>query len=159
MTIVFLMRLYNPHIGGVEKHVEGISKVLSRKHQIKVITERYDTKLPEYEKKDGIEIYRIPGPNKWAVWKWILQNQKMLNEADIIHAHDVYFWLFPYKLLHPFKKTFVTFHGWEGIYPIPWQNKLIRKISEILTTGNICVGDFIAKWYGTHPDFVTYGAA
>lgn len=159
MKVLFLCRYYAPHIGGVEKHVANISRILSKRHQIKIVTERYDNKLSEYEHKDGIEIYRIPGPGKLAVWKWVLQHEKLFNDADIIHAHDVYFWLFPYKLLHPFKKTFVTFHGWETQYPIPLKNILIRKISELLANGNICVGDFIAKWYGTRPDIVTYGAA
>ena len=26
-----------------------------------------------------------------------------------------------------------------------------------MSTGNICVGDYIKKWYGTKPNFVTYG--
>ena len=159
MKVLFLCRYYSPHIGGVEKHVAQISRILSQNHQIKIITERYDEKLPEYERMAGIEIYRIPGPGKLAVWKWVLRNQKLFNDADIIHAHDVYFWLFPYKILHPFKKTFVTFHGWETQYPIPLKNKVIRKISELMADGNICVGDFIPKWYGPRPDLVTYGAA
>ena len=159
MKVLFLCRYYSSHIGGVEKHVTNISRILSHNHQITIITERYDGKLPEYERMTGIEVYRIPGPGKLAVWTWVLRNQKLFNDADIIHAHDVYFWLFPYKLLHPLKKTFVTFHGWETQYPIPLKNKVIRNISEIMADGNICVGDFIAKWYGTRPDLVTYGAA
>ena len=158
MNIVFLTRLYYPHIGGVEKHVAGISKILSQKHKIIIITEKYAKTLSDHEYVDGIEIYRMQVHDKWSVWHWILKNNQILDKADIIHAHDVYFWLFPYKLLHPLKKTFITFHGWEEIYPIPWKNKMVRKISELLATGNICVGDFISKWYGTHPDFVTYGA-
>ena len=34
----------------------------------------------------------------------------------------------------------------------------MRKLSEKLSLGNICIGDFISKWYETHPTFVSYGA-
>ncbi len=33
----------------------------------------------------------------------------------------------------------------------------MHKLSEILSWGNICIGDFIKKWYGTKADFVSYG--
>ena len=34
----------------------------------------------------------------------------------------------------------------------------MRKLSERLSDGNICIGDFIQKWYGTKPTIVSYGA-
>lgn len=164
MRIIFFTRLYYPHIGGVEKHVAGISQVLSHRHSITIVTEQFDQTLPEYEKINGVEIYRIPTAGvgerekKWRIWKWVLAHSALLDQADILHAHDVYFWIIPYKLLHPFKKTYVTFHGWEGQFPIPLKNIVIRKACELLANGNICIGDFIAKWYTTRPDAVSYGA-
>ena len=158
MKILFLTRLYKPHIGGVERHVEGICRVLSRKHQIKIITEKYEGDQRDLEKIDGIDVYRMKASGKREIWKWMKKNKYLLDWADVIHAHDVYFWIMPYRLRHPKKKTFVTFHGWEGIYPIPLKNKLVIKISEWLADGNICVGDFVSKWYSTRPDIVTYGA-
>lgn len=159
MKLLFLTRLYLPHVGGVERHVEGICRILSRKHQIKIITEKYDDSLKDYEKIAGIEVYRMKASGKIAIWKWMHKNRHLLNWADVIHGHDVYFWIIPFRLRHPNKKTFVTFHGWEGKYPIPVKNIIMRKLSEILAKGNICVGDFIFKWYKTKPDLVTYGAA
>jgi len=158
MTILFLVRLYKPHIGGVEEHVEGVSKNLINRHNIKIITEKFDSTLKDFEIIDGIEVYRINPGNKWHTWVEMFKLFNLLNSADIIHAHDVYFWIIPYKLLHWTKKTFITFHGWEGVYPIPWKNKLQHTIAEKLSRGNICVGDYLIKWYGTKPDFVTYGA-
>ncbi len=158
MKIVFLTRLYLPHIGGVERHVEGISRVLSRRHQIKIITTKHEPGMKDYEKIAGIEVYRFVGDSKKEIWGWLKKNKYLLDWADVIHAHDVYFWIIPYRLRHWKKKTFVTFHGWEGKFPVPLNNKVVRKISEILARGNICVGDFISKWYGTKPDAVTYGA-
>lgn len=164
MNIVFLTRLYHPHIGGVERHVASVSRLLCKRHSIIIITEKFQADLPDYEKRLEGEIYRIPvlgagdSAKKWVIWEWLLSHRHILDEADVIHAHDVYFWLFPYKLFHPFKKTFVTFHGWESVYPVPVKNIIVRKVSELLASGNICVGDFISKWYHTHPTFVTYGA-
>jgi len=71
----------------------------------------------------------------------------LIQEADIVHCHDVFFWYLPFRFLYPKKKVFTTFHGWEGIFPPKWQAKVIRNISEKLSFGNICVGDFIRKWY------------
>jgi len=159
LKILFLTRLYLPHIGGVERHVEGISRILSRKNQIKIITEKYDSSLKDYEKINGIEVYRMPPGNKRTIWAWMKKNKHLLNWADVIHAHDVYFWILPYRIMHPKKKTFVTFHGWEGKYPVPWRNKIMRKMSDFLAKGNISVGDYIYKWYGTTKDKLTYGAA
>lgn len=158
MTILFLTRLYYPHIGGVEKHVREVCKILSKKHKIKILTTKHDPKLKDHEIIEGIEVYRFMASSKWQIWHWIHKHKHLLDWADIIHAHDVYFWIIPYRLVHPYKKTFITFHGWEGIYPIPAKNIIIRKISELLADGNICVGDFIAKWYHAKPDIVTYGA-
>jgi glycosyltransferase involved in cell wall biosynthesis len=67
------------------------------------------------------------------------------------------YWYLPLKFLLPFKPVYLTFHGWEGIFPIPKKIICIRKIAEHLTNGNICAGEFICKWYRTKSNFVTYG--
>jgi len=59
--------------------------------------------------------------------------------------------------LFPQKPVFITFHGWEGKFPIPKRYILARKIWEKLTGGNICVGEYLTKWYGNKPNFITYG--
>lgn len=158
MNILFMTRLYWPHVGGVEKHVEKITEILSKKHQITIVCEKHDSKLPDYEQKRGVAIYRIERLGKWAIWKWWLSNLQLIKQADIIHIHDVFFWFLPFRLPYWYKKVFMTFHGWEGIYPIPWKNKLQHQIAEKLSRGNICVGHYLIKWYGTKPDYVTYGA-
>ncbi len=158
MKIVFITPSYKPNIGGVEKHVEGITKILSKDHDVTIITEQTQEDLKD---KNVIQVPTLGvslRSKKWVIWKWIFENQKTLDNADIIHVHDVMYWLYPYKLLHPFKKIFITFHGWEGIYPIPLKNIVLHKINEFLATANICVGDFICKWYYTHADQITYGA-
>ena len=93
---------------------------------------------------------------KFKIWKLLLGQLNEFKNAEIIHFHDVFIWYLPIKLILPFKNIFITFHGYEG-YPLSKKNIFIHKISELLTKGNICVGDFIKKWYGTKSDFVIYG--
>ncbi len=165
MKIVFFTRCFHPHLGGVEKHLLNLSRTLVKQHDVTVVTEKHSDDLPENEVIDnGIKVLRmstngIQGKNKkFVIWRWISRHSDLLNRADILHAHDVYYWIIPYKLTHPGKSTYVTFHGWEGVYPVPSKNILIRKICELLATKNICVGDYIPRWYGTSPDMTIYGA-
>lgn len=164
MKILFLTRLFYPHIGGVEKHVLEVSKQLIVKgHSVIVITEELpEKKLLRQDGIDSIKIYRIPvGKNNWfkkfRIWRQLWKYRKIIREADIVHCHDVFFWYFPFRLLHPFKKSYITFHGYETYFPPSKRAIFIRKVSEKLANGNICIGEYIKKWYGTKPTFVTYG--
>ena len=163
MNILFLCRLFYPHIGGVEKHVLEISKILIKKgHKIVVVTEKHQNKLMPKEKIEGIEVYRIPDLRenwfkKFKIWKWMWENRRLIKQADIIHCHDVFFWYFPFRFLFFKKPIYTTFHGYES-YPLRNRQIVMHRISNWLSFGNICVGDFIGKWYGTKPDYVTYGA-
>ena len=158
MKILFLARRFWPDIGGVEKHVFEISRILIKKgHGVTIITQSKG----EGKKLEGIEVVRIPGTSKYTsekihVWKWIWKNKELIKKADIVHAHDVYWWYLPIKLLFLGKKSFITFHGYET-YPISISAIAIRKFSEWLASGNIIVGDFIKKRYFTIPNFVIYG--
>ena len=159
MKVLFMCRLYWPPCGRGGEACAKITEILSKKHHITIVCEKHDPKLPDYEVRRGVAIYRIGGSDLWTIWKWWFKHLHLLNNADIIHIHDVFFWFLPFRLPYWSKKIFMTFHGWEGIYPIPWKNKLQHKIAEKLSRGNICVGGYLTKWYGTKPDFITYGAA
>lgn len=162
MTILFFSRLFYPHIGGVEKHVWEISKILIKKgHKVFVISEKHDSKLKNFEIINKIKIYRISIENqnwfkKFQIWLWLFQHRNLIKQADIIHCHDVFFWYFPFRFLFPRKPVYTTFHGYES-YPVSKKAVWIRKLSEELSFGNICIGAFIKKWYGTKPTFVSYG--
>jgi len=95
---------------------------------------------------------------KFKIWWWLWQHKDLIKNADIIHCHDVFFWYLPFRFIYPNKKVYITFHGYETKFPPSKKAILIRKISEWLSWGNICVGDYIKKWYGTKSDYVTYGA-
>ena len=175
MTIVFLARRFYPQIGGVEKHVLEVGKRLVKKgHKVIVITElEKNTNGQNYHsvsksarltgKVAGIEIFRInAGADDWfkkfRVWKQLWKLKKIIISADIVHCHDVFFWYLPFRFLYPTKKVYTTFHGYEGNNIPNTKAKLMHKLAEKLSYGNICVGDFLKKWYGTKPTFVTYGA-
>jgi glycosyltransferase involved in cell wall biosynthesis len=175
MRILFLARRFYPEVGGVEKHVLEIGKRLVKKgHKVVVITENSQkthsdgkqsnpTSARMVGKVEGIEIYRInAGNNNWfkkfRIWRQLWKLRNTMSDCDVIHCHDVFFWYLPFRFLFPFKKVYTTFHGYEGNL-IPGQKAiLMHKLSEKLSFGNICVGDFLAKWYGTKPTFITYGA-
>lgn len=110
----------------------------------------------------SIIVYRLPKVNlgwtkKFNIWVELWKNRELIRMSDIVHAHDVYFWYFPFRVIFHQKPSYITFHGYEGVYPLSKKAVFIRKLSEKLASGNICVGDFIKKWYGTKPTLVTYG--
>ena len=154
-----LSKYFYPHIGGVEKHVEEVSRELIKKgHRIIVLTLKHNSKLPEIETNRGVKIIRLPySESKWIIWKNLWQKRSLIKSVDIIHCHDIFFWYLPFKFLFPRKPAYTTFHGWEGEFPIPKKNIFIRQLSEKLSLGNICVGDYIKKHYHTKPDYITYG--
>lgn len=158
MNILFLTRRFYPDVGGVEKHVLKISELLIKEgHSVTLVTESQGKE----DNFHGIKILRIKTSNSWfkkfEIWFWLWSNRQIIKQADVVHAHDVYYWYFPFRFIFPNKRSFVTFHGYES-YPIKKRSIIIRKISEKLSDGNIIVGDFIKKWYGTKPNYVIYGA-
>ena len=181
MTILFFSRLFYPHIGGVETHVLEVGDRLAKKgHKIILVTEELSGDRHKNWQSDdesarqtgGIEskissweIYRIPlgkanvseSSKKWKIWWWLWHHRDLIQKADVVHCHDVFFWFLPFRFLCRDKPVFTTFHGYETVFPPAKRAITIRQWSEKLSWGNICVGDFIKKWYGTHPDFVTYG--
>lgn len=171
MTILFLSHFFYPHIGGVEKHVMEISNLLIKKgHKVSIIAEDEDENLSQNIPNDhrlnnkkikDINVYKIDtGRDDWLkkfrIWKQMWGLRKIIRNADIVHCHDVFYWYLPFRFLFPTKPVYTTFHGYES-YPIKKKAVIMRKISEKLSKGNICIGDFIKKWYGTTPTMITYG--
>jgi glycosyltransferase involved in cell wall biosynthesis len=113
------------------------------------------------ERIDGVRIIRIPVGKKlffkkFLIWKWMLQNIPFFGSFDVIHVHDVFFWLFPIRPFFFWKKMYITFHGYED-FPVKKRWIFIRKMTEILTNGSICIGKFMKKWYFASPTYINYG--
>lgn len=174
-----MTRRFYPDIGGVEKHVLEVSKRLVKMgHVVTVIAESYhlpsqsdtydiktirpvkSSQTPNFE-SENIKVLRLNfGKNDWfkkfRIWIKMLSIVRVVANADIVHCHDVFFWYFPLRFIFPQKKIFTTFHGYEN-FPVRKKEIIIRKISEFLSCGTICVGSFIKKWYKANPDYVIYG--
>ncbi len=163
MNIVFFTRRFYPHIGGVEKHVMEIGKRLVKMgHHVIIVTEKAGVETSQEHTINGIKIHRIEGGRddklkKLRIWKKIWRLKNVIEKADVVHCHDVFYWYLPFRLAFPTKPVYTTFHGYEG-YPITQKAVRMRKLSEKLSWGNICIGDFMKKWYGTKPTIVSYGA-
>lgn len=155
-------RLYWPHGGGVERHVEEVVRVLmGRGHEVVVVTEQYETSLELTEMYNGVLIHRIPFfalKSKQMLWTWMEQHDELIESADVVHIHDVFWWYVWSRWLFLSKPVFITFHGYEGNNPPTWKAVVHRKIAELLCNGSICVGAFMEKWYKASPTLITYGA-
>jgi len=163
MKVLMITPNFYPDIGGVEKHVLQVTNEIVKKgHQVTVLTRKYDKKLCDEETIDKIKVVRFPLENLPNTWKWIYKNKTLIKNTDVIHCHDYRVFIFyylPFRILFPFKHVFITYHGFEGIVPIPKKIFLLRKLSELLTNGNICIGKYITKWYKTKTNYISYGGA
>lgn len=168
MKILFIAPNYLPHIGGVEKHIDMLCKELLKDgHTITILVTKHENSYKDYEKIDNLEIIRlnissVRFGNRINILKYMILNFTKLLKYDMIHFHDFgTFWTYGLPVWLPLKifrkKMFVTFRGWEGDVPprksVVWKRKVVEKLAD----GNICIGHFIEKWYGTNADIVSYG--
>lgn len=160
MKIVFVSRLYLPHLGGVEIHLKEISAILVRMgHEVTIITSQHDKKLNLEADYNGVRVFRIPfesSEHKQKTWQEIKKLSQIFLNADIVHVHDVFWWILPI-FLKIRKKTYITFHGWETKFPIPVNSKIHRFLASIMSRGTIHVGSFIQQFYWDKPNAVVYG--
>lgn len=64
MRILMLSEFYPPHFGGMERHVQTLSRELVRRgHHVAVATLQ-DKGLPTFEDDEGVRIYRLKGWNR-----------------------------------------------------------------------------------------------
>lgn len=162
MKILFLSARFWPHIGGVETHVYEVATRLAQEgHFMTIIAESSDKKIG-YVKHNNLNIYYFHAGKsdfwkKFRIWRELFKLHKQFFEADLVHCHDVFFWYVPYLFLYFFKRVYITFHGYEGIFPPSRKAILIRRMSRLLSSGTMNVGHYIEKWYGTKPEAVIYG--
>lgn len=164
MRTLFITRHFWPRVGGVERQAGELAKrLVKRGHTVTILTERYDDGLKLKEKHEGVKIIRFNHPKVRFfglvyIWLWILFHIKYILEADIVHTHGSFVWYWPFRFLLPSKPVYTTFHGWEGKYPIPLKNKVIRKIDAFLAWKNITIHDYVEKYYGIEADEISYTA-
>lgn len=161
MKIVHLAKNYLPHLGGVEIHLKEINSLLVKMgHEVVVVTEQHDRKLSDTANYEGVKVIRIPkgfSEKKRETWDFIKSQSEIFEDADIVHVHDVFWWILPvYRSVK--KKIYITFHGWETHFPVPFNAKFQRYLYSKMAKGSIHVGGWIQDFYFDKPDFVTYGA-
>ena len=163
MNVLFIAHYTYPHIGGVERHVDEVVKRLRKKgHTVSIFTEKYQKNLRNKEIDNNLKIVRFSYPHiklvgLFFIWWEIFKNRKLITDSDIVHIHDVFIWYLPFRFLYPYKKVYTTFHGWEGVWPIPWQNILQKRVAKQLSSGTIAVGKYIEKYYRIKVDKIIYG--
>ena len=146
MNILSLTHHKWPRVGGVERHIEAICyKLYALGYKTKIISEE-DIKPPH------IKIFGL-----LYFWYWLFKNRELITRSDLVHIHDVFIWYLPFRFLFPKKKVYITFHGWEGVYPIPLWNILNKKVANCLCNGSIAVGKYIEKYYGIKAKYIIYG--
>lgn len=160
MKIVFVTPYFLPHLGGVEIHVKEIATILVKMgHEVNIVTSQHSDKLPLKSKANGVSIFRLPHDvwlHKMKTWRAVQEHTKLFFDADVIHVHDVFWWILPIYVANR-KKIFTTFHGWETRFPIPLAAKIHRLLAAKLSRGTIHVGNWIQQFYFDKPTAVTYG--
>lgn len=146
MKILFITHHKWPRIGGVEKHIKNLSEKLRvNNYEVTTISEE-DIKPPHF-KYIGL----------FYIWYWLFKNRDLITRSDLVHIHDVFIWFLPFRFLYPNKKVYITFHGWEGKWPIPLWNMVNKKIANYLCNGSIAVGKYIEKYYKIKTNYIIHG--
>ncbi len=161
MKILMLTHFFAPRIGGVEKVVEELAKHLEG-YEVVIIAEKHDSSLKDIEKYNKwTHVYRISYPHKkyiglLSIWWWLFKNRNLILNSDIVHVHDVFIWYLPLRFLFPFKPVYMTFHGWEGIFPIPFTSLVQKKLAYYLSKKTMVVGKHLEKYNRIKADLISY---
>jgi glycosyltransferase involved in cell wall biosynthesis len=169
MKISIFANSYLPNYGGVEKHIEKVCEqfLLDGHHIDLYYTTRSISLIPKSTNDIKYHAARLSKNkllNRINAILMMIKNSKKITSSDIIHLQDFtpfyYYglrWLSRIGILNR-NKIFVTFHGWEGVFPPSEKVINLRKTVEINTSGNLCIGNYITKWYGTNPNIISIGA-
>lgn len=167
MRILFIAKRCFPGKGGVERHLLQLSQELAGDgHQVKILTAKSAVSHSHFRPINNVsvEAFHTSG----GVWESVVANFFLIRrfrefrQADVVHFHDYQVLCLWSVVLLPFllffrKKIFITFHGWEGIFPPSRFVIVLRKFAALFASKNISVGRYIEKWYGTKADQIIYG--
>ncbi|MGD9344569.1 MAG: glycosyltransferase, partial [Candidatus Aminicenantes bacterium] len=166
MEILMLAEFIHPHVGGVEKHIAELNKVLtSWGHRIVLWAPKHDDSLSDFEESEGISIYRVPRSRSkrrdgLKMLGWWSEHIDLIRSADCVHFHGSYpfvHWFFPFRLIFPLKPMFITYHGCGMTVPPIQREKFRNRLVRFFVRGNISIGHFLEKWHRLKPTFVSYG--
>ncbi len=90
MRIVEVSPYLYPHLGGVENHVEELSRYLSKRgHEVTVVTSNHDKKQPREERYNGYRIVRVKPHSimfNTPIMPGLSEKLKEM-EGDVFHVH------------------------------------------------------------------------
>lgn len=159
-----------PAVGGVERHVAGLARVLAhRGHRVSLVNFGPEKGPPRRETWRGIPLLRL-GSRRCLGSSLLVKCRAALRlvqfvravRPDIVHYHDFAVFVRLHLILKavlPRARHYITFHGWEGLCPPAPEVVGKRQWVAQKAEGSIAVGHYIERWYGTKADFVTYGAS
>ncbi len=166
MKLVQITPRFCPDLGGVETHVGRVTEQLQKLgHQVVVVAAESELKSEQKTTAHHEQVINLPRAffelsgwrHKLAIWKWWWMHRDILQSADVVHVHDVGWWIAPIMFWLR-KPWYITFHGWETHWPIRWQAKLHRRLMNQLARRTIHIGAWIQEMYGDVPDLILYGA-
>lgn len=161
--LVMITPSFYPRVGGVEKHVLEVGSRLKRQGwEITVLTPRFPG-LAKHEVVDGLIVKRFSFPAKrWlgllTIWWQLWRQRRLIGQADLVQIHDVFIWYLPLRLWFWSLPVVTTWHGWEGIFPVPKKNIWYRQLGNWLSTRSIAVGHYLTKYYRVKANEIIYGA-
>jgi len=113
MKILFILELYYPNIGGIEKLFKSLAETLAGQgHEVTVITTRFRKDLPLRESLNGVKIKRLKFSSRFMfTFFGVFSMLKDARHCDIIHTTS-YNAAFPARVagLISRKKVIITFH-------------------------------------------------
>lgn len=143
--------------GGVANHLYELIEALPDFEHNVVCNEIYRDQIQKRFKAAG-KIIGCEYTNSIKGINSRLNALKDIEANSIRHFHDYSSYTkFGFFDLKNKGKHFITFHGWEGCFPIDRKIKFLRQIINAACKESILVGSFIEKWYGTKSQNIIYG--
>ncbi len=164
MNIVYVLELFYPNIGGVEKLFFNLArKNAEAGNKVKVITTRYSNQLSRHEYISGIEIIRLDLKNRFLFTFFSYRAiSKHIREADIVHTTSFNAALPAYIASKRMKKKcIITYHEvwvdlWKSLPGLSSAERyLFRKFEKKILSLNF--NYFIAPSAFTATQLIKYG--
>ncbi len=131
-TILIFSAFYEPFEGGAERYVKEITKRLKEKYDFIILTSQLSFKLPKYEEREGVHIYRLGIGTKLDKYLYpiLALFKSFFIKKDLIHAVlESYagLSLFFYRILNKKTPAFLTLQS--GRVKVP--KFLFKKIHQV----------------------------
>ena len=135
MRIIQVSPWFYPHFGGVESHVQTLSKKLTEKNiEVLILTSRYSRELPETELIDNLRVIRVKTLSTLFDTPITPALKRELEniDFDIVHAHlppplSAYY---ASKISWKKKRPFILTYHCDMEIPIPVLGKFIVRFYE-----------------------------